>query len=82
MKGRTVNKNQNRTGGRGHGLSRAMVGVGVGALGRGLSHYLETEMMLSLRDKTRVRITAGPIAAVPAVSSTPSRSLGAFAKAQ
>ncbi len=36
-----------------------------GAVGPGLSHYPETEMMFSLRDKTRARIAAGPIAAVP-----------------
>ena len=70
MKGRTMNKNAHRAAGR--GLSRAMCGVDAGALG--LSHYPETEMMLAMRDKTRARIAAGPIAAVPAVSSAPSRS--------
>lgn len=76
MKGRTMDKNANRAAGRGRGLSRAMVGVGIGALSPGLSRspVTETEMMLAMRDKTRARIAAGPIAAVAAVSSAPSRS--------
>ena len=55
-----MNRNANRTAGYGRGLSRAMVGVGaVPALG-GLSRspVTETEMMLSLRAKTRAQIDA------------------------